>query len=358
MLRAGANGGFSMSHSGPSCHLSACQRLTKLNRSGAHGARRESGSSRVSTLPASFDRPKGKYRVTVALASQEHIGPYRLLSIVKTGQTSQVWAVMKDSDKRRLAMKILLSEYRKDREHLSYLKQEAVVGRTLDHPCVIKIFEFAVDHNMPYLIMEYFPAPNMKEIILQVRERVGHLMPKIVEGAAEGLAYFNQQGWIHRDIKPDNFLIIQEGDVKLIDFALAQRKRGALGRLFGGRSKVQGTRSYMSPEQIRGEPLDERSDVYSFGCTIFHLLSGRAPYTGSNSNELLNKHLRAQLPSLEAQDHNITTEFGDLIRATMAKNPKSRPNSMSQFLSEYRGLQIFKKPPAPPATAATEENAS
>ena len=76
-----------------------------------------------------------------------------------------------------------------------------------------------------------------------------------------------------------------------------------LGRLFGG-GKVQGTRSYMSPEQIRGEPLDERADVYSFGCTIFHLVAGRAPYTGSNSNELLNKHLRAAIPALEAFDRN------------------------------------------------------
>jgi serine/threonine-protein kinase len=287
----------------------------------------------------------------VALASQEHIGPYRLLNIVKTGQTSQVWAVLDDRDKRRLAIKILLSDFRKDREHLTYLKQEAIVGKTLEHPNTIKVYEFAVDNRLPYLVMEYFPAPNMKEIILQVREQVAFMMPQIIDGAASGLAYFNQQGWIHRDVKPDNFLIIQNGDVKLIDFALAQRKKGALGRLFGGRSKVQGTRSYMSPEQIRGEPLDERADVYSFGCTIFHLVSGRPPYTGSNSNELLNKHLRAQIPSIEAQDRNITTEFGDLLRASMAKDPKLRPASMAKFLGEFRALQMFKKPPQPPAAA-------
>lgn len=294
----------------------------------------------------------------MALASQEHLGPYRLLNIVKTGQTSQVWAVMDDRDKRRLAIKILLSEYRKDREHLGYLKQEALVGKTLDHPCVIKIFEFGVDHKIPYLVMEYFPAPNMKEVIQQVRGQVAYLMPKIIDGAAEGLAYFNQQGWIHRDVKPDNFLIIQEGDVKLIDFALAQRKKGMLGRLFGGRSKVQGTRSYMSPEQIRGEPLDERADVYSFGCTIFHLLAGRPPYTGANSNDLLNKHLRAQIPNLEAQDRNITPAFSELIRTTMSKDPKGRPDSMSKFLGEYRGLQLFKKPPSPPGEQQAEQNAS
>lgn len=284
----------------------------------------------------------------MALSSQGQIGPYRLLNIIKTGQTSQVWAVIDDRDKRRLAIKILLSDYRRDREHLGYLKQEALVGKPLDHPRLIKVYEFAYDQQMPYLVMDYFPAPNMKEIILQVRQELTFMFPEIIAGAAEGLAYFNDQGWIHRDIKPDNFLVSQQAEVKLIDFALAQKKKGGLARLFGGRSKVQGTRSYMSPEQIRGEPLDIRADVYSFGCTIFHLVAGRAPYTGTSSNDLLNKHLRAQIPAIEDQDRNITAEFGSLLRSAMAKNRESRPESMSRFLSEFQMLQMFKVQPDPP----------
>ena len=85
---------------------------------------------------------------------------------------------------------------------------------------------------------------------------------------------------MHRDIKPDNFLVTEDGDVKLIDFALAQRIRTGLSRLFAGRTKVQGTRSYMAPEQIRGKPLDGRTDVYSFGCMLYELLSGKAAVHG------------------------------------------------------------------------------
>jgi serine/threonine protein kinase len=294
----------------------------------------------------------------VAFTSQDRIGPYRLLNVIKTGQTSQVWAVINERDERRLALKILMNEFRKDREHIAYMKQEAIVGKPLDHPNVIKVYDYAVDQTTPYLVLEYFPAPNIKEILQTIRTEVAFLMPRIVNSAAEGLAYFNQQGWVHRDIKPDNFLVNRNGHVKLIDFALAVRakKKGFFSGFFGGKQKVQGTRSYMSPEQIRGEALDERSDVYSFGCTIFHLIAGRPPYTGSNSNDLLNKHLKAPLPPLEAQDRNITSQFGELIRATMAKIPDKRPSSMTAFLSELRVTPMFKV--APEIPAGFEENAA
>jgi serine/threonine-protein kinase len=287
----------------------------------------------------------------VAFTSQDRIGPYRLLNIVKTGQTSQVWAVINDRDQKRLALKILLSDFRKDREHFAYMKQEALVGKPLDHPNVIKVYDYAVDQNTPYLAMEYFPAPNIKEILQTIRTEVAFLMPRIVESAAEGLSYFNQQGWVHRDVKPDNFLVNRKGFVKLIDFALAVRikKKGFFSGFFGGKQKVQGTRSYMSPEQIRGEALDERSDVYSFGCTIFHLIAGRPPYTGANSNDLLTKHLKAPIPPLEAQDRNISPQFGEMIRSTMAKNPDKRPASMAMFLSEVRVTPMFRVAPEIPA---------
>jgi serine/threonine-protein kinase len=294
----------------------------------------------------------------VSTASQEFIGPYRLLNIIKTGQTSQVWAVMSTRDQRRLALKMLLAEHRKNREHLGFLKQEYLVGKALENPRVIRVYEFAFDRSIPYLIMEYFPAPNMKDIIFQVREMLGYLMPKMITQAAEGLAYLNAQGWVHRDVKPDNFLVSQEGDVKLIDFALAVRPKKGLAKFFATRGKVQGTRSYMSPEQIRGVPLDVRSDVYSFGCTIFHLVTGRPPYTGTSSNELLKKHLTAQIPRVEAYERNATTEFGDLIYRTMAKKPEQRPQSVDEFLSAFRVMTMFKQPPTRPAHADETKNAT
>ncbi len=278
-----------------------------------------------------------------------YIGPYRVLNILMTGRTSQVYEVMDDRRQERFAVKTLLSEFRRDKEQVGYLKHEYLVGSKMHHDRVIRIYEFGVERGAPYVLMELFPVQNMKWFILRGVDRIAYLLPKIIEQAAEGLAYFHEQGWIHRDVKPDNFLMSPEGEIKLIDFALAWRRQGALGQLFSGRPKIQGTRSYISPEQIRRQPLDFRSDVYSFGCMLHELVSGKPPYTASSANELLVKHLKAAAPSLDAVHRNVTPQFAQLVRSMLAKNPKGRPDAMAQFLKDFKAIRMFKEMPTAPA---------
>ncbi len=128
--------------------------------------------------------------------------------------------------------------------------------------------------------------------------------------------------------------------MKLIDFAIAQRARRGLGRLWSGRATVQGTRSYMSPEQIRNETLDARSDLYSFGCVIFELVSGRPPFTGTSPDELLQRHLKAPIPSLLAVSDSVSEEFAALVARTMAKRREERPGSLTEFLALFRQIRV------------------
>jgi len=279
-----------------------------------------------------------------------YLGSYRLLKLVHDGEASRIWQAYHDGSQQFVGIKTLAEKYKRDRERIGHLRWEYTVGAKLMHPSILRIHEFGIDRGTPYLAMEWFPFPNMKLRIHQGIDRIAHLLPKIILQATEALAYFNEQGWIHRDVKPDNFLIDDEGDVKLLDFALARRKRGFLGRLFSQRSKVQGTRSYMSPEQIRSWALDERADLYSLGCTLFHLVAGNPPFTGANTDELLKKHLKAPPPSLEAANRNVTPAFSGLIRATMAKKASERPASVRSFLNQLRRIPVFLDTPKPPGS--------
>ncbi|MBN1590482.1 MAG: serine/threonine protein kinase [Pirellulales bacterium] len=284
----------------------------------------------------------------MASATPGHLGPYRLLNVVNTGQTSRIWQAYHDIDQKLCGIKVLLEEFRRNREHLNYLKHEWLVGESLKHPRIIRMYDYAFSKGEPYLAMEWFSAPNLKHRLRYDYERFEYQFPKFIEQMCEALVALHGEGWIHRDVKPDNFLVSDTGEMKLIDFALAQRIKGGVSRFLGSRSKVQGTRSYMSPEQIRGLALDGRSDLYSLGCTIYEMLTGKAPFTGTSANELLMKHLRSSPPTIESSNRNVTLEFGDLVRRCLAKTPAGRPKSVADFLTEMRMVRIFRSAPKPP----------
>jgi eukaryotic-like serine/threonine-protein kinase len=265
-----------------------------------------------------------------------------------------VWEAIDDSTQERRAIKILEEQFANDREQVALLKREFGVGEGLDHPNVIHIYDFKTLRGAVYLVMELFPAQNIKQFFLEAGvEGIAYYVPKIVEQSVSGLGYLHSQGWIHRDVKPDNFLMNRQGTVKLIDFAIAERKKGGLAQLFSMKGKIQGTRSYMSPEQIRGKGVDERSDIYGLACMFHELIAGKPPFTGQTTQELLTKHLQNPPPPLEASGRDVTSEFADLVRKMLAKKPENRPQSMSEVQRSLRAMQVFNRIPSPPAAART-----
>ena len=289
------------------------------------------------------------------LSPHTRVGRYRLLSMVGTGRSCQVWEAIDDERQERRALKILVGEYAGNREQTGLLKREFAVGRGLDHPLVIHVFDYQDIRDTVFLVMEMFPAQNIKQFFLQVGvEGLAYYMARIVEQSAGALEYLHAQGWIHRDVKPDNYLMDKQGTVKLIDFALADRRKGLLGRLLPGKMKIQGTRSYMSPEQIRGKGVDERSDIYSLACMWFELVAGKPPFTGPTTQDLLTKHLRNPPPPLQSSGRDVTNEFAELVKKMLAKKPAARPKSMHDVSQMLRGMKVFNRTPSAPVMENTK----
>lgn len=288
---------------------------------------------------------------------RDFIDSYRLVRLIRAGKTTQVWEAVRSDDDSRFALKILLEEEKKNREELAQLKREYEVAHGLKHPNVIKILEHKTSAYVPYLVLELFNSLNLKQALRERGEHLAPILPKVIEQAAEALFYVHTQGWLHCDVKPDNFLINEKGFVKLIDFSIAQRPRSGLSALFSRRATTQGTRSYMSPEQIRKQALDQRADLYSFACVLFELVAGRPPFTGDTPDNLLNRHLTAAIPSAIAHNENITREFNDLLKRMLAKKREQRPDTMWEFLKEFRAIQVYRKLPKPPPISDSPDEA-
>ncbi len=279
----------------------------------------------------------------------EVINGYRLTNLMMSGQTSQVWEVIQEITGRRYAMKLLLPERAREPEHRKYIDNEAKVGKKLQHPKIIKIFDYFPDKENPHFVMEFFPSSNLRMRILKKNKVVQTAARSIIEQAAEALAYMHDKRWLHKDIKPDNLLVNGTGEVRLIDFALAERLGMRWTRLFGKRSKPQGTRSYMSPEQIRGEALDERADVYSFGCMLFEMFAERPPYRADSPTALLEKHLYEKPRTLRSVNAAVSLEMDELVLRMLAKAKKDRLANMHEFLATFRTVKIFTEEPKPGA---------
>lgn len=280
---------------------------------------------------------------------RDFLGPYRLTRLIRMGNSCEVWEALHTHTSDRVAIKALRPNFRNDKDEIAFLKNEFNVGSSLSHPNIIKMHELMLQGDSPFLVLELFSELNMKQALRRGPESLAYLLDKVSEQSTEALYYMHTKGFVHCDIKPDNFLVSREGEVRLIDFTISQKIKTGFAKFFGGRAKnISGTRSYMSPEQIRGSSLDPRSDVYSFGCVLFELVTGKPPYTGESPNDLLNKHISAPIPSPLVSNENVTVEFANVLKAMMAKRPEHRMESMWEVLKTLRVTRIFKKPPRIP----------
>ncbi|HYY62409.1 MAG TPA: serine/threonine-protein kinase [Burkholderiales bacterium] len=262
---------------------------------------------------------------------QEHIGKYPLLREIGAGATSKVYLARDPFAERDVAIKVFHFDPDADREqermkHKSFIAEASLAGK-LAHPHIVEIFDAVVEPGRSYLVMEYVPGTT-----LEAHADVARLLPvsKVVEiifKCIRALEYAHRHGVIHRDIKPGNLLLSQSGETKVSDFGASfQQKLQDTTQISG-----VGSPAYMSPEQVRLEPLTHQTDIYSLGVTMYRLLTGRLPFTATTQPALtyaiLNTEaqrpvkLRPELPGL----------LDAIVMKAMAKNPAARYQSWLDF---------------------------
>jgi serine/threonine protein kinase len=292
----------------------------------------------------------------MSVGFKEFVGPYRMFHLIRAGAIFEIWAVRPIAETTPLAMKWLPQGSRYDRANVANLKHEYDVGKSLDHPSIIKTYDFGAGKDGAYLVMELFKTPNIKQQLIENIAMLHWRLDKILIECAAAMDYMHENGWVHRDIKPDNFLVDDENHVRLIDFNLSRKIKKGLGKLLSNKMPVQGTYSYMAPEQIRGLAVDERADIYSFGCMCYELITGKLPFTAVNPAELLNKHLKARPSQINVINKNVHADFANLVHRMLAKEPKDRPDSLKEFTRTLKAGRIFQIKPRKPQPQTDEKS--
>ncbi|MBK9201885.1 MAG: serine/threonine protein kinase [Candidatus Obscuribacter sp.] len=240
--------------------------------------------------PSPFDRQKKQDNLIA--------GNYRLLERIGEGGMSVVYRAVHQHLGREVAIKILHPHLVTNKSSLDRFKQEAKAVSQLHHKSVVTIHDFGLtEDNRPYLVMDLLVGKSLSELIkAKGRIEQEQALPIFLQ-IAEALAYTHNAGIIHRDLKPSNVLILPPDQVRIVDFGIAklQTQEGGDTAALTQTGEVFGSPLYMSPEQCKGERLDSRSDIYSMGCLMYEVLTGKPPVNGSNMLEILYRHMN-ELP--------------------------------------------------------------
>src|SRR5215217_3914591 len=213
-------------------------------------------------------------------------GRYRAEKRLGSGGMAEVWCAEDEVLGRRVAVKLMGGRFAEDPEYRERFRREAQAAAAMQHPNIVGIYDRSEWDGTPYIAMELVDGKTLKEL---VRER-GPLPPEIAVGLAEqilrALAYAHRRGIVHRDVKPQNVILDQEGQAKVADFGIARAGHSEMTQT----GAIVGTVQYLSPEQANGDPVDARSDLYSSGLVIYELLTGHPPFDGEAPISIALKH--------------------------------------------------------------------
>jgi serine/threonine protein kinase, bacterial len=248
-------------------------------------------------------------------------GRYRVATKIATGGTSTVYRGLDTRLDRPVALKVMDSRYAGDQQFLTRFQLEARSVARLKDPGLVAVYDQGLDARHPFLVMELVEGGTLRELLTERGPMPPHAVAAVLRPVLGGLAAAHGAGLVHRDVKPENVLISDQGDVKIVDFGLV-RAVAAAG--ITSTSVILGTAGYLSPEQVRDGNASPRSDVYAVGIVAYELLTGRTPFSGDSALSIAYQRLDTDVPAPSTVISGVPEQFDKLVRRATARDPADR----------------------------------
>jgi serine/threonine-protein kinase len=267
----------------------------------------------------------------------EKIGRYQILARVGKGGMGVLYRGFDPVLDREVAIKLMLADFSEDAEQMRpRFYREARAAAKLQHRNIVTIFEFAEESNVPYIVMEFLRGTPLGARIngqppLTIDDKLN-----IIAQLCEGLSYAHEQGVVHRDVKPDNIFLLEDGSIKLLDFGIAKLTSSTLTR----QGDVLGSASYMSPEQVSGgESVDGRADIFSAGVVLYELLAGRKPFVADSPTAVILKILKEDPTPLDTLAPDLPPDLVAAVMRALSKDPDERYATADAFGRELQQIR-------------------
>ncbi|HEV2344332.1 MAG TPA: Stk1 family PASTA domain-containing Ser/Thr kinase [Actinocrinis sp.] len=280
---------------------------------------------------------------------------YELGAVLGRGGMAEVFMARDIRLGRAVAVKTLRADMARDATFQARFRREAQSAASLNHPAIVAVYDTGEDYiggvSLPYIVMEYVDGSTLRDLLHSGRRLLPERAMEITAGVLQALDYSHRNGIIHRDIKPANVMLTRQGAVKVMDFGIA-RAMGDQGMTMTQTSAVIGTAQYLSPEQAKGETVDARSDLYSTGCLLYELLTGRPPFVGDSPVAVAYQHVReAPLPPSH-HDPEVPAVADAIVLKSLGKHPDERYQSAEEMRADIERALDGRPIAAAPTLAA------
>src|SRR5262249_4335647 len=291
----------------------------------------------------------------MSLAAGTRLGPYEILAPLGAGGMGEVYHARDPRLGRDVAIKVLPASFSQDADRLKRFEQEARSAGVLNHPNVTIVYDIGQHEGVPYVVQELLEGQTLRAELSSGRFSPRKAIDYAIQ-IAHGLAAAHEKGIVHRDLKPENLFVTREGRVKILDFGLAKLTQV---EGFASASKLptatepgvmMGTVGYMSPEQIKTEPVDTRSDIFALGVILYEMLSGQRPFKGDSAGETMAAILKEEPPDLSVTNQSISSGLERLVRHCLEKNSERRVQSARDLAYDLETLTTVSGAAVPATT--------